>query len=145
MKLSLFADELDEEPRLPLTSLIDIVFLLLIFYISVSRIQSLDAQLPITLPTAKAAENPQRTMGDVVINVRRDGQAMVNNQPLAITELEDKLAQLAELWPGQSVIIRSDREAQWESVCAVLDACSHADIWNIKFAVSEPPESSTSP
>jgi biopolymer transport protein ExbD len=135
MKFKLFQGELEEEPGLPMTSLIDIVFLLLIFYISVSRIQQMDAQLSIRLPTAKSSDSPQRTIGDVVINVRQDGQIVVNSQPLKPDELASRLTRLAELFPGQSVIIRSDQRTEWKNVCTALDACAAADIWNIKFAV----------
>ena len=143
MRFKLFQGELEEEPGLPMTSLIDIVFLLLIFYISVSRISQLDAQLSIRLPTAKASESPQRTIGDVVVNVHDDGQIVVNNQPLDTAELEERLRKLAELFPGQSVIIRSDQSAEWKDVCSALDACAAADIWNIKFAVAPATEGAT--
>ena len=139
MRFKLFQGELEEEPGLPMTSLIDIVFLLLIFYISVSRIQQMDAQLSVKLPTAKASETPQRTIGDVVVNVRRDGSLVVNNQNLDSDQLRERLVRLVELFPGQSVIIRSDQGAEWRYVCAALDACSAADIWNIKFAVMPEP------
>jgi biopolymer transport protein ExbD len=140
VKFRLFQGELEEEPGLPMTSLIDIVFLLLIFYISVSRIQQIDSQIAIKIPTAKSAETPQRTIGDVVVNVLENGQAVVNSQPLGFADLETKLRQLASLFPGQSVIIRSDSRARWEDVVTVLDACTSADIWNIKFAVAQEKE-----
>lgn len=138
MKFSLLSEDFEDEQGLPLTSLIDIVFLLLIFYLSVSRIEQMDAQLAVKLPTAKSAEQPERAIGDVVVNVLESGEVIVNNQTLELTDLETRLSRLAELWPGQSVIIRSDKGATWEQVSAVLDTCSVADIWNIKFAVSTP-------
>lgn len=135
MKISLFSDEFEEEPGLPLTPLIDIVFLLLIFYISIGRIQQIEAQLSIDIPTAKAGEQAERSIGDVIVNVDADGGITVNNAPMEMAELERRLSRLAEISPGQSVIIRSDGAAAWQDVVAVLDACAMADIWNIKFAV----------
>jgi biopolymer transport protein ExbD len=135
MRFVHFQDELEEDVRLYLVPLIDILFLLLIFYVSVGQMQQKEAQLAVRLPTARSGENPQRVIGDVVINVREDGQVVVNSQPLDATELEERLRKLAELFPGQSVIIRSDQRARWKDVSAALDACAAADIWNIKFAV----------
>ena len=135
MKIRLFAGEYEEEPGLPLTPLIDIIFLLLIFYISIGRVQQIEAQLSIRIPTAEAGETSERTLGDVIVNVDTEGAITVNNQVLEIGELENRLARLAEISPGQSVIIRSDGGASWDDVVGVLDACALADIWNIKFAV----------
>ena len=145
MKFAHFQDELEEDVRLYLVPLIDILFLLLIFYVSVSQMQQNEAQIAMRIPTAKSGESPHRTIGDVVINVRKDGQVVVNGQPLGLGELETKLEKLAELFPGQSVIIRSDGAASWEAVCSVLDACAGADIWNIKFAVAQEPPTKPPP
>lgn len=135
MRFLHFQDELEEDVRLYLVPLIDILFLLLIFYVSVGQMQQKEAQLALRLPTARSGENPQRVIGDVVINVREDGQVVVNGQPLDSTQLEARLRKLAELFPGQSVIIRSDQRTRWKDVSAALDSCAAADIWNIKFAV----------
>lgn len=135
MKFRSFDGGGEEEPGLPLTPLIDIIFLLLIFYISIGRIQQVESQIALTLPTARSAESPQQSIGDVIINVETDGSITVNNQAMNLETLETRLKRLAEVFPGQSVIIRSDGEASWNEVCRVLDVCSVADIWNIKFAV----------
>ncbi len=135
MRFVHFQDELEEDVRLYLVPLIDILFLLLIFYVSVGQMQQKEAQLAVRLPTARSGENPQRVIGDVVINVREDGQVVVNSQPLDAAQLEERLRKLAELFPGQSVIIRSDQRTRWKDVSVALDACAAADIWNIKFAV----------
>ena len=135
MKFRSFDNAAEEEPGLPLTPLIDIIFLLLIFYISIGRIQQVESQIALALPTAQSAESPQQSIGDVIINVDTEGAITVNNQRMTIEVLEDKLNRLAEIFPGQSVIIRSDGKASWNSVSQVLDACAIADIWNIKFAV----------
>ncbi len=136
MKIGLFSGEFEEEPGLPLTPLIDIIFLLLIFYISIGRLQQVESQLSIQIPTAKAGESTERSIGDVIVNVDDQGVITVNNMPMAPDELERRLSGLADAEPGQSVIVRSDRKAEWDDVCAVLDACTMADIWNIKFAVT---------
>jgi len=141
MKIGLFLGEFEEEPGLPLTSLIDIIFLLLIFYISISRFQQVESQLSVKIPTAQAGETTQRSVGDVIVNVDGEGRITVNNMGMEPKELQRRLSRLAEEEPGQSVIIRSDGKADWDSVCRVLDACSMADIWNIKFAVVPESES----
>lgn len=135
MKIGLFSGEFEEEPGLPLTPLIDIIFLLLIFYISIGRIQQIEAQLSISIPTAESGEQIERSIGDIIVNVDADGTLTVNYAEMEIEELRRRLSRLAEISPGQSVIIRSDGAANWDDVVAVLDACAMADIWNIKFAV----------
>jgi len=135
MKIGLFSGEFEEEPGLPLTPLIDIIFLLLIFYISIGRIQQIEAQLSITIPTAESGEEIERSIGDIIVNVDAEGKLTVNYAEMEIEVLRRRLSRLAEISPGQSVIIRSDGATDWDDVVAVLDACTMADIWNIKFAV----------
>ena len=50
------------------------------------------------------------------------------------------LQELAELFPGQPVILRADKSTDYEHVVNVLDLCRQADIWNISFATSVPEE-----
>ena len=121
-----------------LAPMIDVVFLLLCFFVTSQLFAQWEAEIDITLPTARTGQSPQRLPGEVILNVLRDGSVVVNGRALQNEELGDMLKRLAELFPGQPVVIRADRQTAYEHVVNVLDRCREADIWNISFATLLP-------
>lgn len=124
----------EESEAVPLAPLIDIVFLTLVFFMVTSVYSTLEAEVDITLPTAASAEYDDRTQGEIYINLRDDGAIVVNGREVTLLELQDILDRVATYFPGGSVIIRGDREAQLGLAVGVLDACKTADIANVSFA-----------
>ncbi len=122
--------------------MIDIVFLLLCFFVTAQLFSQWETEIEITLPTAQTGETPQRLPGEVIINIHGNGQIVVNTRPMDLDTLGSMLRRLADLFPGQAVIVRADRTTAYEHVIAVLDACRMADIWNISFATGRPEEES---
>lgn len=126
---------MQEEPdAIPLTPLIDIVFLTLVFFLTVSTYSSIESEVDITLPTADSAVQNDRSQGEIYINIRKDGGIVLNGREMNLDELQDVLGRVAELFPGGAVIVRGDREANLGKAIAVLDCCRKADIWNVSFA-----------
>ena len=137
--MKMLPPELEQEDELPLTPLLDLVFLTLVFFMVTTAYGALESEIDITLPTADSAVQSERTQGEVFINLRADGSIVINEQTLGIEELETVLARIAEHFPGGAVIIRGDSAAALGQAVAVLDACRKADIQNIAFA-AQPPE-----
>lgn len=126
---------MQEEPDpIPLAPLIDIVFLTLVFFLTVSTYSSMESEVDITLPTANSATQNERSQGEIYINIRKDGGIVLNGREMNIAELQDVLKRVAELFPGGAVIVRGDREAALGMAVSVLDCCRKADIWNVSFA-----------
>ena len=118
--------------------MIDIVFLLLCFFVTSQIFSQWEAEIDITLPTAQSGDVPQRLPGEVIINLRADGEMVVNGRSLVEDDLSRMLVQLSELFHGQPVILRADKQTAYEHVIRVLDLCRQADIWNISFATGVP-------
>ncbi len=135
----------EESEPVPLAPLIDIVFLTLVFFMVTSVYSTLEAELGITLPTAASAEYDDRTQGEIYINVRDDGAIVVNGRRVDLPELQDILDRVAAYFPGGSVIIRGDHQAQLGVAVGVLDACKKADIQNVSFAAMTGDEAEASP
>ncbi len=133
-----------EEPIIFMAPMIDIVFLLLIFFLTTSVFARLEHELGITVPTADEAQPPQRTPGEIIINLTADGEIIVNQRHLTIQELRNLLIRIGQLYKDQSVIIRGDRDALLGRAIAILDACAKAGIWNVSFAAL-PTESEEGP
>ncbi len=121
-----------------MTPMIDVVFLLLCFFVTSQVFSQWETEIDITLPTAQTGQSPQRLPGEIIINVKADGQAVVNGRPLDAAGLDQMLQRLAGLFPGQPVLLRADKSTAYEHVIRILDLCRQADIWNISFATGVP-------
>jgi biopolymer transport protein ExbD len=121
-----------------LAPMIDVVFLLLCFFITSQLFAQWETEIDITLPTAETGQVPERLPGEITINVRGDGETVVNARVLTDDELSAMLGRVSGLFPGQPVLIRADRTTPYEHVIRVLDRCRQADIWNISFATGAP-------
>jgi len=126
-----------ELPQFQFTSMIDVVFLLLCFFITTAVFSQWEYEVDIVLPTATSGKLPDRLPGEVIVNVNRAGVITINGNVLTADDLINRLSRLARLFPGQPIIVRADRETAYQYVMTVVDACKRADIWNISFATGD--------
>ena len=129
-----FRKRTSELPQFQATPMLDVVFLLLCFFVTSSVFSQWEYEVDIVLPSAQSSKMPDRLPGEIIINVGTDGRVSVNRQTLSLEQLRQRLERLARNFPGQPVVIRADRLTAYEHVIAVVDACRLADIWNISFA-----------
>ena len=121
-------------PALALTSMLDVIFLLLCFFVTVSVFSQWESEISIKLPNAKTAESPERLPGEIIINLAKDGKISVNSVTLTLEDLGARLAKVAKFYPGQPVIIRADKEVRYETLVKLIDTCRASDIWNFSLA-----------
>jgi len=121
-------------PQLALTSMLDVIFLLLCFFVTVSVFSQWEGEISIQLPSAATGEEPDRLPGEIVVNLAKDGKVSVNGKVLALADLQARLARIAKFYPGQPVIIRADKEVRYETLVGVIDTCRAADVWNFSLA-----------
>lgn len=128
--------------EIPMAPLIDIVFLTLIFFMVTTVYATIESEVDITLPTASSSAPIDRSQGEIFINLRDDGQIIINEREVSIEELQGILDRVATFFPGGSVIIRGDAKAALGRAIDILDACKNADIQNVSFAAlpEETPE-----
>jgi len=121
-------------PQLALTSMLDVIFLLLCFFVTVSVFSQWESEISIQLPGATTSEEPDRLPGEIVVNLAKDGKVTVNGVVLALPDLQERLARIAKFYPGQAVIIRADKDVRYETLVGLVDACRAADVWNFSLA-----------
>lgn len=126
-------------PALALTSMLDVIFLLLCFFVTVSVFSQWESEISIQLPTAATGEQPERLPGEIIVNLAKDGTIRVNGTSLTLDDLQSRLAKISKFYPGQPVIIRADRDTKYESLVAVIDSCRAADVWNFSLATENEP------
>ncbi len=109
---------------LSMTPLIDVVFLLLIFFLVASRLSREDRELDIPLPSAANAMPMTAEPQEMVVNIDDQGAIFLNGQYLTETQFESALRQaIADNPLGQTVIIRADRRVPVQSPVSVMDMC----------------------
>ena len=128
-------------PAFALTSMLDVIFLLLCFFVTASVFSQWESEISISLPAASSSETPSRLPGEVILNVARDGSVTVNAKKLTLSDLGERLRKVADFYPGQPVVIRADRETSYDSLVKVLDTCRVAGVWNFSLATVEEKES----
>lgn len=121
-------------PQLALTSMLDVIFLLLCFFVTVSVFSQWESEITIKLPSATTAEEPDRLPGEIIVNLDKSGKVTVNGKALELRDLESRLAKVAKFYPDQAVIIRADRDVRYELLVGVIDTCRAANVWNFSFA-----------
>lgn len=128
---------------LALTSMLDVIFLLLCFFVTASVFSQWENEISIQLPAAATADQPSRLPGEIIVNLSKSGAVTVNGKTLALPDLESRLARISKFYPGQPVIIRADREVRYDALVKVIDTCRAADVWNFSLATSGDNESGT--
>ncbi len=118
--------------------MIDILLLLLSFFIISWQFNKAETELNVAVPTAQEGADPQRQIGEIVINILGDGVIRVDGTTVDLPQLLEKLAKIAEKFENQPVRIRGDGGVQYQRIVEVIDTCQKAGIWNISFATQRP-------
>lgn len=122
---------------LQMTSLMDVVFLLLCFFMTANEFARWETEVGITLPTAKSATIPGRMPGEIILNLNAQGEVTVNGVKLSLAEVTERMRRIAENFPGQPVVIRADKSSSYETLMALIDACRTANVWNFSLATKD--------
>ena len=118
---------------LSLTPLIDIVFLLLIFFLVATRFAEEERELEVTLPEASEAQPLTSKPRELFINIDRDGRYYVTAKIVKLPQLQEILHATYVNNPGRaSVVIRADERCQYAYIVKAHNACLKAKIRDIR-------------
>jgi len=115
-------------PAIDLTPIIDMVFLLLIFFLVATTFHQAEREMQIALPYSQVSGPIVTALREIVINVDADGRVIVSGQPRDDAELKRIIAQAVAANPDQKVSVRGDRGVLYGKVVRVLDICKAAGI-----------------
>lgn len=125
-----------ELPGINLIPLLDILFVILSFFMAMFLHFNFESALDISVPRAAEAKEAAALSQEIIVNIDRDGDVAVGQKKLSLDELVSLLRRASELSARQPVVIRADQKTYHERVVSVLDACARAGIWNISFATT---------
>jgi biopolymer transport protein ExbD len=122
-------DDMGDEFALNLTSMTDIVFLMLIFFMLATTMEKPEGSLGIELPSASSSdEAPPR---EIVIHVLEDGGIVLDGTLLDGEALRARLAEMGRTAPATPVTIRGHKLARHQAIVSVMDACGAAGLHNL--------------
>jgi biopolymer transport protein ExbD len=127
-------------PSVIIVSLIDILAILLMFFIVTTTFQKNQPQLQINLPESKSAEQaPAENSQPLVLRIKSAEQITLDEKPVTLESLADALKSLREQAPSRPIAMQADREAPFGVVVKALDALRDAGVKNIP-AFTQPEE-----
>ena len=111
-----------------MTPLIDMVFLLLIFFLVATTFHREEREIQIALPAAMAAEPITTVLRDLIVNVGESGDIIVGGQTVTPEAFGDMVAGAVKRNAEQKVTVRGDRRTAYDNVARVLDLCKSAGV-----------------
>ena len=126
-------DDSDIDGGINLMPLVDVVFLLLIFFLAATTFANEEVELDLRLPEAKSGEGGKADR-ELIINVAQDGTLTMGGRAVSLEALRQKLASAVRRNKDQSVLVRGDQAAQFGVGVQVLDTCRLAKVKKVNFA-----------
>jgi biopolymer transport protein ExbD len=125
----------DEQPSINLTPMIDVVFLLIIFFMVGTKFTEMERKIALQVPqindVGALAPAPEKR----VINVYGDGRITLDQEPVTLDGLTASLAKSRQQYQDLGVIVRGDAEGAFQNVAQVLGACRKAGITDMGISV----------
>lgn len=126
--MPLKTSQLEEMPALNLTSMIDVVFLLLIFFMVAAKFSETHGQIGIKLPGAAGMQAMVSAPDQRNVNVGRDGQVHLDGQAINLPELTNRLRSMHAQYPGLVVGVNGDPDASYQTVMSAMVAVQSAGV-----------------
>ena len=129
------------KPEIQMSPLIDVIFLLLLFYAVTTTFVS-DERLKLKLPEAKTAEDAgvSRDERPPEVKVAADGTIWIDDRLVPESELENRIRQLVERAPDDGIILKGDKGADYGVVVHVLDIARSVGAKGIQMSAERPVE-----
>ena len=116
-----------------LTPMIDIVFLLIVFFMTVATLQ-VQELIEIDVPIAADAVIPDDRSARAVVTIQNDGALFFGSQPISIDDLSAYVMQVREANPKLKVYIRADAKVPFKNVRKLFSAAAEVGVQNVIFA-----------
>lgn len=130
----------EDQYEIPMTSLLDIVFLLLIFFLVATNFTRKEMDHKVVLPESESGVKASQAPSRMVINIREEGTLVVNGKLMDEKELRVAVAEFAGAHPERPAVIRADAKVPYRSVMKVFGICRTSGVRNVDLPVLDPGE-----
>lgn len=124
-----------EDAGINLTPMIDVVFLLVIFFMVGTRFSEQEGRIPVNVPGVQQPQSMVRGPDKWVIEVTREGLVYLDESVVNEAELIGRLREGKAAFPGLGVVVRGDAQGTLDTYARVLSACRTAGVEQLDVAV----------
>ena len=114
--------------------MIDMVFLLLVFFMCVSTLAQADKTAPLDLPQSEKSEVPEDLSGRGTVSIDAAGVIYVGAQPVGLEEMKRRIGASLKQNPKLKIQLRADRAAAYGEIREILKACAEAGAYEVIYA-----------
>ena len=133
----------EEDPEFQIAPMIDILLVLLVFFMAISSTEVLQTNDHVQLPVAKEGKEPPKGIKDgmLIINVlwspiNNVGSLDVEGKPFAVAnEIVPILQHTVQVTPDCRIVVRADKNVRYDYLRSVLKAAANAGVSNVTFSV----------
>ena len=127
-------DENQPYDDINVTPMLDLAYVLLVIFIimTTASVQGVKVDLPKSKMTASLAKGKLKA-----VTISQNGDMFLDAYPVTVDQLEERLAQLKSINPGQSVVVKGDAHTQYVKVMQVLEILKKVDITEIGLVTSK--------
>ncbi len=126
---------IDEQPNLNLTSMIDVTFLLIIFFMLSTNFIDPEQDIDLQVPQVNMAGPLTNPPAKKVVNVFEDGHITLDRTAVTLGELTKELTKSRQEFTDLGVLVRGDSKTSFQSVAEVLNACKEAGVAELGISV----------
>ena len=125
------------EEDFQIAPMIDMVFLLLVFFMCVSSLAQADRSQDVELAESLEGEESYSHADRGIITIDATGQTYFGQRPVTVDEVEAAIQGALANNPNLNIVLRADRTTAYEHIQSVLEACARAGAYQVVYATNE--------
>jgi len=126
-----------EPEEFQMAPMIDMVFLLLVFFMTVSNLAQAEKRIKLNLPESSQADVPKELSDRATISIKDDGSVFWGSQPITVDELPGRIEPSVAETPELRVQVRADRTTPYTEIRKVLEACAKAGAYQVIYSTHQ--------
>ena len=125
----------EEESEINMTPMLDVVFIMLIFFIVTASFVK-EAGIDVNRPEAATAVKKERA--NILIAISDKGEIWINKRRIDVRAVQANVERLKAENPQGTVVIQADKKATTDVLIKVMDASRAAGVYDVSIAAQEP-------
>ena len=117
-----------------MTPMIDMVFLLLVFFMTVSTLARADRQIELDLPNSHESDVPEDLSDRGIVSVNAEGKIFLGPRELSLDAMQAEIKASIERNPDLGIQVRADQATPYGEIKKVLRACAEVGAYEVIYA-----------